>query len=84
VVTNVVGLVQNTLVERSFSGAADLARALTVMQIGLDLLGMAPPLDGADLDRRRLVLALVAANEQVQASAAALVLIETNGADSRA
>jgi hypothetical protein len=42
------------------------------MQIGLDLLGAPPPPDGADLDRRALVRALVTANEQIQAAAAAL------------
>ena len=83
-VTHVVGMARQSVVERRCTSAAHLARALTVMQIGLELLAMPPRPDRADVDRRALVRALVVANEQVQASAAALVPAEGHATVSRA
>jgi hypothetical protein len=69
---DVVAMTADILAERRFTSAGRLALGLTVMQIGLDLLGDPRLQDGAGSDRGTIVRALVVANGQIQAAAAVL------------
>jgi hypothetical protein len=74
VATDVVGMMAGAVDQRGADPTADLARALTTLQLGIELLAATPQPRRPVVDRRSLIHMLIAASEQVGIAAGVLFL----------
>jgi hypothetical protein len=73
VVTDVVAMMAGPLGQGSADPAGDLARALTTLQLGIELLAAAAPVCWPSVERQTLTQMLIATSERIGATARVLI-----------
>ena len=77
---DLTGMMAGLLPEQGVGGSTDLARALTVLQVGIEILTNGSARHLPDLDSGQLTQTLAAATERVAGALAALVESDSPGA----